>query len=173
MAQLAEQEEVEWAIAGGVAMHLYGSPRLTKDLDIIASKNVSLTSQSGLGFGGNHYTLQIGNTAVRVDWIVHNDGYQKYYRAALRDAVQLSNGLRVITPVWLVILKYIAGRQKDIDDILFLLTRPNTVDRPAIKQKVIETAGEDAWLGMLPHLRRLFDQADGNTKERSKYYDRD
>jgi hypothetical protein len=35
--QLAAQEEIEWALAGGRAIHLYGSPRLTKDVDIIAS----------------------------------------------------------------------------------------------------------------------------------------
>lgn len=32
--QLAVQEEIAWAVAGGLAMHLYGSPRLTKDVDI-------------------------------------------------------------------------------------------------------------------------------------------
>jgi hypothetical protein len=173
MNQLAIKEQAECAIAGGVAMHLYGSPRLTKDLDLIASKPLSLMPQHGLGFGGSNYVLQVGKYEVRVDWIVRNDGYQKYYNAALRDAVQLSNGLHVITPAWLVILKFIAGRQKDFDDIVFLLKQPGTVSRPAIKEKVVETAGEDAWLAMLPSLRRLFDQADGNTKERSKYYDRD
>lgn len=58
--QIAAQEEVEWAIAGGIAMHLYGSPRLTKDLNIIASKDLSLTPQHRLSFGGNSYTLQVG-----------------------------------------------------------------------------------------------------------------
>jgi hypothetical protein len=38
----AAQEEIEWALAGGLAMHLYGSPRLTKDVDIIASAHLSL-----------------------------------------------------------------------------------------------------------------------------------
>jgi hypothetical protein len=47
------------------------------------------------------------------------------------------------------------------------------VDRPAVKQKVVETAGEDAWFAMLPGFRRLCDLADGNTKEPSKYYDHD
>lgn len=171
--QLAAQEEIDWAIAGGLAMHLYGSPRLTKDVDIIASKNLSLTPKHRLSFGGSSYTLQIGKYAVQVDWIVRNDGYQKYYRAALKDAITLPNGLRLVTPEWLVILKINAGRQKDLDDIVFLLKRQQLVDRPTIKQKVVETTGEDTWLAMLPNFRRLCDLADGKTTEPGKYYEQD
>ena len=173
MGQLAAQEEIEWAVAGGLAMHLYGSQRLTKDVDIIASRELSLTPQHQLSFGGSSYTLQIGRYNVQIDWIVRNDAYQKYYRAALNEAIELSNGLRLVTPEWLVILKLNAGRQKDLDDIVFLLRQPQTVDRPTIKQKVIATAGEDAWYAMLPNFRRLCDLADGNTKEPSKYYDQE
>ncbi len=169
--QLAAQEEIEWAIAGGLAMHLYGSPRLTKDVDIIASQHLSLTPEHSLSFGGSSYTFQVGKYSVLIDWIVRNDGYQKYYRAALQDAITLPNGLRLVTPEWLVILKINAGRQKDLDDIVFLLQLPKLVDRPTIKQKVIETAGEDAWLAMLPNFRRLCDLADRRTTEPGKYYD--
>ncbi|HWQ31583.1 MAG TPA: hypothetical protein VNQ79_01775 [Blastocatellia bacterium] len=133
VAQLAAQEEAEWAIAGGLAMHIYGSPRLTRDVDIIASKNLSLTPQHRLIFGGSSYTLQVGKYEVQVDWIVKNDGYEKYYRAALKEAVALPNGLRVVLPEWLIILKLNAGRQKDPDDIVFLLKQPKLVDRPAVK----------------------------------------
>ena len=169
--QLATQAEIEWAIAGGLAMYFYGSPRLTKDVDIIASKDLSLTSDHGLTFGGSSYTLQVGKYAVQVDWIVRSDGYQKYYRAALKEVVKIPNGLRVITPEWLVLLKINAGRQKDLDDVVFLLQQPKLVDRSTVKQKLIEIGGEDAWLIMMPNFRRLCDLADGNTKEPGKYYD--
>jgi hypothetical protein len=171
--QLANQEEIEWALAGGMAMHLYGSPRLTKDVDIIASQNLSLTPQHNLTFGGSSYTLQVGKYAVQIDWIVRNDDYREFYRRALKEAIGLPNGLRVVTPEWLVILKYNAGRQKDLDDIVFLLKQNNLVDRPAVKQKVIETVGEGGWLTMMSGFRRLCDLADGNTKEPGKYYDRE
>jgi len=171
--QLAAREAIEYAVAGGLAMYFYGSPRLTKDVDIIASKNLSLTPDHRLSFGGSSYTLQVGKYAVQIDWIVRSDGYQKYYRAALKDAIQLPNGLRVVSPEWLVILKIIAGRQKDLDDVVFLLEQSKLVDRPAVKQKLIETAGEDAWLIMMPNFRRLCDLADGNTKEPGKYHDQD
>lgn len=74
--QLAAQEEIEWAVAGGLAMCFYGSPRLTKDVvDIIASKNLSLTPKHRLSFGGSSYMLQIGKYAVQIGWIVRSDGY--------------------------------------------------------------------------------------------------
>lgn len=171
--QLAAQEEIEWAVAGGLAMHFYGSPRMTKDVDIIASKELSLTPQHPLSFGGSSYTLQVGRYAVQLDWIVRRDGYQEFYRRALQQAIGLPNGLRVVTPEWLVILKFNAGRQKDLDDIVFLLQQEKLVHRPTVKQKIVETAGETGWLLMLPGFRRLCDLADGNTKEPGKYYDQD
>jgi hypothetical protein len=170
---LAEQEEIEWALAGGLAMHLYGSERLTKDVGIIASQDLSLTPRHKLIFGGSSYVLQVGKYEVPIDWIVRNDGYQKYYRAALKGAVKLPNGLRVVTPEWLVILKLNAGRQRDFDDIVFLLKQQKLIDRPNVKQKVVETTSEDVWLAMLPNFRRLCDLADGKTTEPGKYYDVD
>ncbi len=171
--ELAAQEEIEWALAGGLAMHLYGSPRLTKDVDIIASQNLSLTPKHRLSFGGSNYTLQVGKYEIPIDWIVRSDGYQKFYRAALKGAIKLPNGLRIVTPEWLVILKFNAGRQKDLDDIVFLLKQEKLVDRPTVKRKVVETAGGDAWLTMLAGFRRLCDLADSRTTEPSKYYDQD
>jgi len=171
--QLAAQEEIEWAVAGGLAMHFYGSPRMTKDVDIIASENLSLTPQHKLTFGGSSYTLQAGKYAVQIDWIVRSDGYKEFYRRALKEAIGLPNGLRVVTPEWLVILKFNAGRQKDLDDIVFLLKQEKLVDRSTVKEKIVETAGEGGWLTMMSGFRRLCDLADGQTKEPGKYYDQD
>lgn len=74
--KVAAVENIEWALVGGVAMYLYGSPRLTKDVDIIASKIVSLKANAPLTFGGNNYTIEVGKYKVAVDWIVRNDGSQ-------------------------------------------------------------------------------------------------
>lgn len=171
--ELAVQEEIEWALAGGLAMYLYGSQRLTKDVDIIASQDLSLTAKHRLSFGGSSYSLQIGKYEVPIDWIVRNDGYEVFYRAALKQAIKLPNGLRIVTPEWLVILKFNAGRQKDLDDIVFLLKQKKLVDRPTVKQKVTEAAGEGAWLTMMAGFRRLCGLADGKTTEPSKYYDQE
>jgi hypothetical protein len=169
--KLAAQEEIAWAVAGGLAMHFYGSPRMTKDVDIIASNNLSLTPDHPLTFGGNSYTLKVGRHDVQIDWIVRSDGYRELYRKALQEAIRLPNGLRIVSPEWLVILKFNAGRQKDLDDIVFLLKQKKLVDRTLVKQKITEIMGEGGWLTMMAGFRRLCDLADGNTKEASKYYD--
>ena len=51
--------------AGGLAMHFYGSPRMTKDVDIIASNNLSLTPDHPLTFDWNSYTLKFGKHKVQ------------------------------------------------------------------------------------------------------------
>lgn len=172
-AEIADREDIAWAVAGGLAMHFYGSPRLTKDVDIIASKLPSRVPEHPLTFGGGSYALQVGKYEVQVDWIVRNDGYEKYYRAALATAIDLPNGLRVVSPEWLVVLKLNAGRQKDLDDIVFLLRQEKLVDRPTVRRNVVETTSEDVWLAMLPGFRRLCDLADGRTTEPGKYYQKE
>ncbi len=171
--EIAARENVEWALVGGIAMYLYGSPRLTKDVDVIASNIISLAANAPLTFGGNNYVVEVGKYRVAVDWIVRSDGYKKYYRAALTAAVVLPNGIKLISPEWLVILKMFAGRQKDYDDTVFLLREKDLVNRPKVKENIIETAGEDAWLATLSNFRRLCGLADGKSNEAGKYHDED
>src|SRR5574341_960389 len=64
--ELVAQEEIEWALAGSLAMHLYGSPRLTKYVDIITLQDLSLTAKHQLSFGGGSYSLQSVNTKSRL-----------------------------------------------------------------------------------------------------------
>ena len=169
----AASENVAWALVGGLAMYLYGSPRLTKDVDVIAANYLSLKANGPLSFGGSNYLVEVGKYKVAVDWIVRNDGYAKYYRQALADAIAMPQGFQLILPEWLVILKMFAGRQKDYDDIVFLLHQKDLVSRPQVKEKIVETAGEDAWLATLSNFRRLCNLADGKVDEPDKYYDED
>ncbi len=170
LAEIAARESIEWALAGGIAMHLYGSPRLTKDVDVISLKRLSLEAVRPIGFGGESYEVTVGKKKIHVDWIVREDNYRHYYAQALKDATVLKNGLRVITTEWLAILKYIAGREKDLDDIVFLLRKNGHVRRTVIKQNIIKTKSEDVWFAMLPNWQRLFDLADTKIAERDKYY---
>ena len=169
----AASENVAWALVGGLAMYLFGSPRLTKDVDVIAANYLSLKANGPLSFGGSNYLVEVGKYKVAVDWIVRNDGYAKYYRQALADAIAMPQGFQLILPEWLVILKMFAGRQKDYDDIVFLLRQKDLVNRPQVKEKIVETAGEDAWLATLSNFRRLCNLADGKVDEPDKYYDED
>jgi len=169
--KVAAQEKVDWALVGGIAMYLYGSPRLTKEVDVIASNHLSLKANAPLTFGGSNYVVEVGKYKVAVDWIVRNDGYAKYYRKALEEAVNLPSGIRLISPEWLVVLKMFAGRQKDYDDAVFLLEQKDLVNRSLVKKNIVDVAGEDAWLAAMSSFRRLCSLADRKTDEQSKYYD--
>ncbi len=62
--KFADKKEIPWALVVGVAMSYYGSPRLTKDVDIIASKTLDLVAERKLGFGGDRYTAKVGRKEV-------------------------------------------------------------------------------------------------------------
>jgi len=170
IAKTAKKQAVEWALVGGVAMHLYGSPRLTKDVDVIASAILDLESERNLGFGGKRYQIKIGKKDIPIDWIVRTDTARKFYEQALKQAHQLKTGLPIITPEWMIILKYIAGRFKDRQDAVFLLKQKKLVNRRLIRQKIIETAGGEYWALVAVGLKRWYDLADGRiTTEKEDY----
>ncbi len=170
VAGLAEDKNIEYALIGGVAMHLYGSPRLTKDVDVIASALLPLAAERRLGFGGARYQIQLGQQFVPLDWIVRDDTARKFYEAALKEAYKLPSGLPIATPEWLVILKYIAGRFKDQHDAVYLLKQKDLVDRRVIRRKIVATAGAEFWSLVAAGLQRWYDLADGRiTTEKEDY----
>ena len=160
VAAVADAESVEWALIGGLAMHLYGSLRLTRDVDFIASQTISLTAERQLSFGGERYRVQIGERNVAVDWIVRRDTARKFYQAALADLLTLADKTKIVTPEWLVILKFVAGRYKDQEDGVFLLRQKGLVNRRQIRRNVLKVVSEENWLLMGAGLRRWFDLAD-------------
>src|SRR5262249_17927702 len=78
------------------------------------------------------------------DVIVRNDFFRGFYEAALRDAVELEDGWRVVSPEWLAILKYLAGRSKDQLDLLWLLQEPGLVSRDRIAELLTAVRGVSA-----------------------------
>jgi hypothetical protein len=173
LAKTAEKSGVVWALDGGIAMHLYGSPRLTKDVDVIASAILEIDAERNLGFGGKRYSVKIGNLEVPVDWIVRIDTARKFYEKALNEAHKLPHGLPIITPEWLVILKYIAGRFKDQQDAVFLLKQKGLVNRHLVKKKITETAGAEYWALAANGLKRWYDLADGRITTEKEDYEAD
>ena len=170
ISRLAEENGINWALVGGLAMNLYGSDRLTKDIDIIADRLLPVEQEQIVGKlkqGGERFNAETGKTTVSVDWIIRNDVFKSMFNQALNESVKI-NDVPVLTPEWLVILKFIAGRFKDQEDAVFLLSRKGLVDRNLIKENVIKTAGEIAW-GLAKHgYQRWFDIADGRTREEQR-----
>ena len=164
---LADENNIDWAVCGGIAMVVYGSPRLTKDVDIIADKLLPLEKVGDLAQGGERYLIKTSKKEVAVDWIIRKDVFKGLFAEALKESVKI-NDVPVLTPEWLVILKFIAGRFKDQEDAVFLLSRNNLVNRKLIKEHIIKNAGAIAW-GLAKHgYQRWFDLADGRTLEEQR-----
>ena len=102
--EIAEKENVDFAIAGGLAMHLYGFERATADVDFIANRRISLEVKRHLSFGGERYEVEIDGKKIDADWIVRRDKYAEIYKQALKDAAEI-NGRKILSPEWLVVLK--------------------------------------------------------------------
>lgn len=111
----AQRAGVPAAIGGGLAMQVYGSPRLTKDVDVIATEPSPRPGRP-LGIGGTSF--RVGT--VPVDWIYRCDHYATLYAEAARKAVRVA-GLRVVRPEYLAVMKLAAMRPKDHDDLIYLL----------------------------------------------------
>ena len=162
--KMAAANDVDWAVCGGIAMAIYGSQRLTKDVDIIASKRLPLAKERIIGHlkqGGEHFVVETETREVPIDWILRNDDFKAFYREALKDAVMIDD-IPILTPEWLVILKFIAGRFKDQEDAVYLLSEKGLVNRDKIRELITKVFGANAWLLAKPGYQRWFDLADGN-----------
>jgi hypothetical protein len=167
VAEIAEENDIRWALVGGLAMALYGSDRTTKNIDVIASKLLPLDNQGLLKQGGERYIIETNNKNVAVDWIIRKDEFKQLFDQALNESVKI-NDVPVLTPEWLVILKFISGRFKDQEDAVFLLSRKGLVNREAIKEKIVNLFGKAAW-GLAKHgFQRWFDLADGRSLEEQR-----
>ncbi len=173
ISQIAGAKGIEWALIGGLAMVFYGSDRLTKDVDIIATTRLPPQTWEIVGQlqqGGERYNVATTRKTVAVDWIVRNDDAKRYFQTALQEAVIL-DGVPIITPEWLVIMKHIAGRSKDQDDAIFLLREQGLVNRQGIRENITKVGGREAWVGFRSNLERWYDLADGNIKKASNLID--
>jgi Nucleotidyltransferase of unknown function (DUF6036) len=167
VAKIAEANDVNWALVGGLAMAVYGSDRNTKDIDIIADKLLPLENKGLLRQGGERYLIKTNKKEVAVDWIIRNDEFKKLFQIALNEAVKI-NDVPILSQEWLVILKFIAGRFKDQEDAVYLLSRRNLVDRNLIKSHIVRVVGATAW-GLAKHgYQRWYDIADGKSRDEER-----
>lgn len=121
ISRLAKLNGFDVALAGGVALQLYGSDRLTKDIDFLASDepDTGFKQTKRLSFGGVAGVTSLGTP---VDLIVRDDGVKKLYQAALDDALFFGElGIKVVSVEFMATIKFDAGRLKDQQDLETLL----------------------------------------------------
>jgi len=115
VAQAANGGDV--ALAGGLAMQVWGSRRLTGDLDVVANSDLGYTGPM-LSFGG----VRTQEHEIDLDVIVRDDEWRGLYEEALTEAVEVSGvPMPVIAPEYLAAMKMVAGRSKDEGDVRYLV----------------------------------------------------
>lgn len=167
VSKIAEENNIDWALVGGLAMNFYGSDRLTKDIDVISNKLLPVPKETIVGQlrqGGERFQTETDKKVVSIDWIIRKDEFKALFQDALAEAVKIDD-IPILTPEWLVILKFIAGRFKDQEDAVFLLSRRDLVNREIIKAKIVKHFGIGAWSLAKHGYYRWFDIADGKTRE--------
>ncbi|MCB9592817.1 MAG: hypothetical protein H6719_08795 [Sandaracinaceae bacterium] len=106
-------------LAGGYALQLFGSRRLTTGVDVVAAsipEGLPLTRR--LRFGG----IKTRVAGVPTKIIVRDDDARGLYEAAREAGVAVPDvPLRVVPPAWMVALKLYAGRAIDLADIETIL----------------------------------------------------
>lgn len=169
-AKVAGENGIACALAGGIAMHIYGFTRATTDVDMVAQTVLPLTSHCELNFGGESYRVKVGKRTVTVDVIVRNDELKKIYEIALAGALETDSDLMIISAEWLVVMKHFAARAKDKLDLIWLLQQDGLVDRKLIERNLTKAVGKKSAFFIHKELQSEFDYADFlKHREKSKH----
>ncbi len=160
VADIAGENNIEIALAGGIAMHIYGFTRATTDVDMLAQSVLPLTAKREIDFGGEGYEIEVDERNIPVDVIVRDDKLAKIYKAALTQAKMTDLGIKIVSPEWLVVMKHFSPRAKDKIDLTWLLQEEGLVDRKMIEENLTNAIGDDAAFYVVADLGSDYDYAD-------------
>lgn len=120
VADLAYQQNLRVALVGGYALQLYGSPRLTGDIDVISFESIEgLPGGKPLSFGGVQTESKNG---VPIDLIIRSDDFADLYQDALSDTEEFEGvSMPVASLEFIVAMKLEASRKKDEADLEWII----------------------------------------------------
>jgi hypothetical protein len=131
----AQREGVRVALAGGYALQLYGSDRLTGDLDfLVSSTDLGLPFVERLPKSGGVRVLT--TCGVLVDLIVRTDDYAELYSTALASAILINDDIPVVPVEFIAAILLAARHRKYRVDLEWLVA--NRLDIPHARM-VIKT----------------------------------
>jgi predicted nucleotidyltransferase len=167
-----EKSKIPYMIIGGQAVLLYGTPRLTRDIDITLGVNterlsellkivralkLSIIPKTITDFVTRTMVLPVQEkrSGIRIDFIFSVTAYEQQ---ALRRVKRVKLGQSIVkfTSVEdLIIHKVFSGRPRDLEDIKSILLKNRTLDICYIKQwlKVFDGSSENQ-----PHFLKTFEQ---------------
>jgi len=128
-----DRNRIDYAVCGGIAMAVYGSPRATVDIDILIGEKsldsvIQLAGQLGYTIRGvdlNFDEIKIRRVSkldpvskelITLDMLIVTRQIQKIWKKRIKTNVE-GGKLSVVSKDGLIALKKIAGRPQDIADI--------------------------------------------------------
>jgi len=146
IAQTLKQRTLPYMIIGGQAVLLYGTPRMTKDIDVTLGANIDemenvvravkdagldILPKDFMAFAQETFVLPTRdeNTGIRVDFIF---SFTPYERQAIQRARPISFGdtaAMFASMEDVIIHKIFAGRPRDLEDVRSIILKNPDFDR--------------------------------------------
>lgn len=142
------QQEVPYAICGGLAMAVHGVPRATQDIDLLIPEDyltralevaktrgfwlpagpMPLKARTPLATSAHRVSKAMGSYLIPLDLILVSPSLQQVWDGRLEGKIG-DRHLTVVSRDGLIEMKRIAGRHRDLDDIERLTESSN--DEPS------------------------------------------
>jgi hypothetical protein len=178
IASFLNDQKIEYALIGGMAASVRGEPRSTLDVDIIINCDVERglelirlldSSRFRPLFHGVEQVLKTGlllplahrETVIKVDLALAMSGFEQ---GAIKESTiaDIGAGLTpVVSAEYLVVMKQLASRPRDLDDISMIIARQgDAFDWPKAQQLASQLgqAIDEDLVSPLLEARRKFDK---------------
>lgn len=155
IARELKKADLPYMIIGGQAVLLYGTPRMTKDIDItlgldaeslesflpvIDAMNLKIIPEDFRSFVQQTFVLPARDeeSGIRVDFIFSFTPYER--QAISRSKTVLLEGIDVVfaSAEDLILHKVFAGRPRDLEDVKSILLKNPGIDKEYIKKWLTE-----------------------------------
>jgi hypothetical protein len=151
IARQLEEEKIPYMVIGGQAVLLYGEPRLTRDIDITLGidmeqwqRMVMICTQLELvplvddveGFTRQTMVFPTidRKSGFRVDWLFSFSPYEQQAMTRTKQVLIGATEVRFASIEDLVVHKLLAGRPRDIEDLIGILRKKPPIDDQYIRE---------------------------------------
>lgn len=138
LAEALQKAGIRWYLFGAQAAVLYGIPRLTADVDATAEFPLERVEELAALLAGGGFVVRVSNLAVfagktrviplthersgvPVDLVLAGAGLEEEFLGRARMMRVGNVSVPVIAPDDLIVTKVLAGRPKDLEDVLGVL----------------------------------------------------
>jgi predicted nucleotidyltransferase len=176
IAQNLDKNNIPYMIIGGQAVLLYGTPRLTRDIDITLGTDTDsftmmdkICSQLGLkilpenpqNFAIETKVLPAEDTEskIRIDFIFSFTIYEKQAFKRTKEVLMGGYPVKFASCEDVIIHKIIAGRAIDQEDVKnILIKNKNSIDTKYIKKWLGEFSSIDEYKGIVQKFNNLLEK---------------